>query len=139
MSAYLDKQNLQDDLKTILKALSVFTVKKHHSDLNYVAEVIKKLDGILIEKQIQSIDNEKLQEVLSVINISKWYIEEINTDTLRKWLIDFQSNHVFDLVIGIKHILNGSSSPSYYFLSNLLFSALVNAGTIEGKVILYFC
>jgi len=49
--------------------------------------VIKKLDGILIEKQIQSIDNEKLQEVLSVINISKWYIEEINTDTLRKWLI----------------------------------------------------
>jgi len=64
VSAYLDKQNLQDDLKTILKALSVFTVKKHHSDLNDVAEVIKKLDGILIEKQIQSIDNEKLQEVL---------------------------------------------------------------------------
>lgn len=117
----------------------MFAVKKHQGDLNGVAEAIKKLDGILIEKQMQSIGNEKLEEVLSAINISKWYTDEINTDTLRKWLIDFEGNHVFDLVIGIKHILNESSSPSCYFLSNLLFSALVNADTIERKVILYFC
>jgi len=82
-------------LRPYLKHFLYSLFKKHHSDLNDVAEVIKKLDGILIEKQIQSIDNEKLQEVLSVINISKWYIEEINTDTLRKWLIDFPKQSCF--------------------------------------------
>lgn len=134
VSFYLERQDLPDDFRTILKALSVFTVKKHHSDLSDIAEAIKNFDSFLIEKQIQSIDDEKLQEVFDAIDTNNWYAEKINTDTLKKWLVEFQSNHAFELVSGIRRILNGSDSPSYYFLSNLLFSALVEADTIDAAV-----
>jgi len=127
VSTYLDKQNLPEDFKTILKALAMFTVKKHHSDLSEVTKTLMQFDSDLIETQIQSIDNDKLQEVLDAVNISQWYTREINTDTLREWLKNLQSDQFLDLVLDTKHILYESDSLNYYFLSNILFSALVNA------------
>jgi len=134
VSTYLDKQNLPEDFKTILKALAMFTVKKHHSDLSEVTKALMQFDSDLIETQIQSIDNDKLQEVLDAVNISQWYTREINTDTLREWLKNLQSDQFLDLVLDTKHILYESDNLNYYFLSNILFSALVNADTVDAAL-----
>lgn len=134
VSDYLNQQSLPDNLKTMLKALSVFIVKEQNSDLSNITEAFKTFDSNLLRRQIQSIDDKKLQEVLDAIGIKEWCSEKINTDTLKKWLVDFQNDHVFDLAISVSKILNKSSDLNYYFLNNMLFSALVEADIIDATI-----
>lgn len=129
---YLDEQDIPDNYRDMLEALSVFVVKKHHSDLSGLVDTLSNYDYFVIEKQIQAIDNQSLQDVLHDIGVQNW--SSINTNTLRKWMEEFRKEHVFDLVNGVIHALSDSNSPDYYFITNLLFSALTNADTVDAAI-----
>ena len=68
-SSYLDKQDVPDELRTVLKVLCVVVVKRHHGNLDSVSKAIERFSPNVL-KQTQAIDDSKLSRVLADTHIN---------------------------------------------------------------------
>ncbi|WP_018963744.1 CRISPR-associated helicase/endonuclease Cas3 [Coprothermobacter platensis] len=130
----LDKEQIPDDLRTVLEALSVVLVKSHHGDLDNAIEVLESCYESVVLQQINAISQSSLEQLFRTIHLENWYPAKISTETLKNWYRQANEKDLVCLVPCLIDTLNSQEKPTYYVLSNMMFSALIEADKMDATI-----
>jgi len=127
-----EKENIPDNIKTILPIFSYINVKRHHGNfMDILIELdISEEEKELLYRQIESIDEEKFNILIK--NTDDALFSEITKDKLKD-IVEAVSKDIKIKRIKIKN-LKHENSPEYYLLNNLLFSLLIDADKSEVTI-----
>lgn len=130
---FLSKTDLDPALKSFLQVETFLLVKDHHTDLdNFLNQLLPFND--IVKLQIDSLDDDKLQKVLTNAGIDKYYPQQISKDLIMHWFDEFQTTELRKLRIELQVRPMKLDSPALYLLNNLLFSALIDADKMDAAI-----
>jgi len=139
VSEYLERHcsYIDTNLLNFLKVVSYILIKDHHSDLDDFLNELSQSDFEQLKDLVNSIDNEKLNALIKNLNQEIFpNLEQINFDKqeLFHFIERFREKRL-ELKNFIRSITHNSTNPfQYYFLTNLMFSSLLESDKVDAAV-----
>jgi len=139
VSEYLERHcsYIDTNLLNFLKVVSYILIKDHHSDLDDFLNELSESDFEQLKDLINSIDNEKLNALVKNLNQeippNFW---QLNLDKGELFnFIERFGNKRLELKNFIRSLTHNSTNPfQYYFLTNLMFSSLLESDKVDAAV-----
>jgi CRISPR-associated endonuclease/helicase Cas3 len=120
-----------------LKVVSYILVKDHHSDLDDFLNELSQSDFEQLKDLVNSIDNEKLNALVKNLNQEiPPNLGQLNFDKqeLFNFIERFESKRL-ELKSFLRSLTHNSTNPfQYYFLTNLMFSSLLESDKVDAAV-----
>jgi CRISPR-associated endonuclease/helicase Cas3 len=139
VSEYLERHcsYIDTNLLNFLKVVSYILVKDHHSDLDDFLNELSQSDFEQLKDLVNSIDNEKLNALVKNLNQEiPLNLGQLNFDKqeLFNFIERFESKRL-ELKSFLRSLTRNSTNPfQYYFLTNLMFSSLLESDKVDAAV-----
>lgn len=132
---YMEERCVGGKVAKYLPVVSFLIVKRHHGDLLNALDEIRDIDEPkifeVIEKQLKAIDHDELQRIFDILLSNEMGIK-ISVNGIANYILQDLRR---DIVRGDKKLIRNlkrESNPFLYFLTQFLYSTLLDADKIDA-------